>query len=32
VAAVLLYRALTFVPPVLLGMLLGLTWRRHANA
>jgi putative heme transporter len=29
VAAVLIYRALTFLPPVLLGAMLGLTWRRH---
>jgi uncharacterized membrane protein YbhN (UPF0104 family) len=29
VAAVLLYRVLTLVPTVVLGGLLGLTWRRH---
>jgi uncharacterized protein (TIRG00374 family) len=29
VAAVLIYRALTFLPPVILGAVLGLTWRRH---
>ncbi|MDX6534393.1 MAG: putative heme transporter [Gaiellales bacterium] len=29
VAAVLIYRALTFLPPVVLGAILGLTWRRH---
>jgi uncharacterized membrane protein YbhN (UPF0104 family) len=29
VASVLLYRALTYVPPIILGALLGLTWRRH---
>jgi uncharacterized protein (TIRG00374 family) len=29
VAAVLLYRALTYLPPIVLGALFGLTWRRH---
>jgi uncharacterized protein (TIRG00374 family) len=29
VAAVLIYRALTFLPPVVLGAILGLRWRRH---
>ena len=32
VAAVLLYRALTVIPTLVLGMLLGLTWRRHRVA
>lgn len=32
VAAVLLYRALTVIPTLLLGMLLGLTWRRRQVA
>jgi uncharacterized protein (TIRG00374 family) len=31
VAAVLLYRALTFLPPIALGAILGLTWRRHSQ-
>ena len=31
VAAVLVYRALTFLPPIALGALLGLTWRRHGR-
>jgi uncharacterized protein (TIRG00374 family) len=29
VAAVLLYRVLTVVPTLVLGAMLGLTWRRH---
>ena len=29
VAAVLLYRVLTVVPTLVLGAILGLTWRRH---
>jgi uncharacterized protein (TIRG00374 family) len=29
VAGVLLYRALTYLPPIVLGLVLGLTWRRH---
>jgi putative heme transporter len=29
VAAVLLYRALSLFPTLILGALLGLTWRRH---
>ena len=32
VAAVLLYRFLTWAPTVLLGLVTGLTWRRHAHA
>jgi uncharacterized protein (TIRG00374 family) len=32
VAAVLLYRALTVLPTLLLGAVLGLTWRRHSIA
>jgi uncharacterized protein (TIRG00374 family) len=32
VAAVLLYRALTVLPPLALGAILGLTWRRHGVA
>jgi uncharacterized protein (TIRG00374 family) len=32
VAAVLLYRALTYLPPIVLGALFGLTWRRHRVA
>ena len=32
VAAVLLYRALTVLPTLLLGAILGLTWRRHSIA
>jgi uncharacterized membrane protein YbhN (UPF0104 family) len=29
VAAVLLYRVLTVIPTLVLGGVLGLTWRRH---
>lgn len=29
VAAVLLFRALTFLPPILLGLIVAFTWRRH---
>jgi uncharacterized protein (TIRG00374 family) len=32
VAAVLLYRAITYLPPIVLGALFGLTWRRHRLA
>jgi uncharacterized protein (TIRG00374 family) len=32
VAAVLLYRALTYLPPIILGAIFGLTWRRHRPA
>lgn len=31
VAAVLLFRALTFLPPIVLGMLVAFTWRRHPH-
>lgn len=31
VAAVLLFRALTFLPPILLGMVVAFTWRRHPH-
>jgi putative heme transporter len=31
VAAVLLYRVLTYIPPIVLGGLSFLTWRRHQN-
>jgi putative heme transporter len=32
VAAVLLYRALTYLPPVFIGALVAFTWRRHRAA
>ena len=31
VAAVLIYRVLTYVPPIVLGLVLGLNWRRHGK-